>query len=526
MATRIKDFTTAKAPWSRRLWDIGTFLALDELHEAGAWVPRKVLAQAAVDWQRHAMERILGDDPAVGSPAFRRELREVLQSSLTVASDGRRRLRYLIDTARPGYLARWASCVTTTDPPRPERVARAVAAHLLDSGHSFAGLQRWIRDGREHLAATDLISEAAALLNQSPRTWKITVPFRALQDYEKIATHLPNWVPAVDAVKAMENARWDSSRQQIIGALWYEIEARDAERAVEIAYDLVERLQARARFAATGTGVVPLGEVLIEDERVPLSRPGRRAQVLSLAAERRLYSIAQDVQRFAEQARSPIDDALEIASGLNDGPLAPAVAGGWAALESLLTEARDPDEREKVVAASRAAALVTCSWPRAELTALSYRVREATGTDLTQRLSACETNRERAALIADEIQVHGYLPLDRSWRTPSDTAAVVRMKELLANRRQVLGRVRFYVEVSLRRLYRSRNIVLHGGSIGGVALTATLRVTAPLVGAALDRITHAHIVDGTHPLILAAKAESALNLIDDELAPGLCDLIE
>jgi hypothetical protein len=526
VATRIKDFTTAKAPWSRRLWDVGTFLALDELHEAGTWVPRKVLAQAAVDWQRHAMERILGEDPAVGSPAFRRELREVLNTSLTVASDGRRRLRYLIDTARPEYLSRWVSSVSAADPPRAERVARAVAAHLLDSGHSFAGLQRWIRDGREHLAATDLISEAAALLNRPIRTWKIVVPFRALQDHEKLATHLPNWLSAADVLKAMEIANISPPTQQIIGALWYEVEARDAERAVEIAYDLVERLQARARFAAPGPGVVPLGEVLVEDERAALSRPGRRAQVLSLGAERRLYSIAQDVQRFAEQTRSPIDDALEIASGLNDGPLAPAVAGAWAALESLLTEARDPDEREKVVAASRAAALVTCSWPRAELTALSYRVRDVTGEDLVQRLSDCATNRERAALVADEIQACGYLPLERSWRTPSDTAAVVRMKELLANRRQVLGRVWFYVEVSLRRLYRSRNIVLHGGSIGGVALTATLRVTAPLVGAALDRITHAHIVNGADPLVLAAKAESALKLIDDELGPGLCDLIE
>jgi hypothetical protein len=100
------------------------------------------------------------------------------------------------------------------------------------------------------------------------------------------------------------------------------------------------------------------------------------------------------------------------------------------------------------------------------------------------------------------------------------------MQELLADRHQVLSRVSRYVEISLRRLYRCRNIVLHGGSTGGIALPATLRVTAPLVGAALDRITHADLVARIPPLVLASRAEIALRMVNDDLGPGLCDLIE
>jgi len=192
----------------------------------------------------------------------------------------------------------------------------------------------------------------------------------------------------------------------------------------------------------------------------------------------------------------------------------------------LLTEARDPDEREKVVAASRAAALVACSWPRAELTALSYRVREVPGDPLPGKLAACASNRERAAVIAAELESRGGFPLVRSWRTGSDAAAIHRMRELLADPRRVLERVRGYLEMSLRRLYRCRNIVLHGGSIGGVALPAALRTTAPLVGAALDRIAHAHLAADTPPLVLASRAETALRMVGDDLGPGLCDLID
>lgn len=526
ITTRLLDFTSTATPWPRRLWDVSSYLALEELYEAGAWVERKVLSQAAVDWQRHALERLLGDDPALGTAAYRRELRAVLQTTLTVAGDGRRKLRHLIDIGRPGYLNRWSACVTTPDAPRPERVARAVATHLLDSGHSLSGLQRWLRDGRLNLSATDLIAEAAALLARPPRRWEVVVPFTALSRHEELAATLHNWVPA-DQVKSLIADFGATPHRPVVGGLRYHVEARDAERAVEIVSDLVERLQARARFAASGA-VTPLGNACIPAERraFPLHVPTRGAQVLSLAAERQLYVVGQGIQRFGEQARSTVDEALEIASPLNQGPLAPALAGGWAALESLLTEARDPEEREKVVAASRAVALVACSWPRAELTALSYRVREVPGDPLPEKLAACGSNRERAALIAARLESHGGLPLVRSWRTRSDAASITRMRELLADPRRVLERVRFYVEVSLRRLYRCRNIVLHGGSTGGVALPATLRVTAPLVGATLDRITHAYLVAGVPPLVLASRAETALRMVDDDLGPGLCDLID
>jgi hypothetical protein len=104
----------------------------------------------------------------------------------------------------------------------------------------------------------------------------------------------------------------------------------------------------------------------------------RGVDVLSLAREKTMYSTA---------SHDLLDDALEMAAPLNAGPPAPAVSGAWSAIESLLSQAADTAEGMpgRVVAADRLAAIVTCSWPRAELTALSYRHSPATPDALRRR---------------------------------------------------------------------------------------------------------------------------------------------
>lgn len=64
---RFWDFTNPKTPWSRRLWDVGTFLTLEELHEVGQWLDRQVLSPSAVNWLQHSLEARLGQDAAFGS---------------------------------------------------------------------------------------------------------------------------------------------------------------------------------------------------------------------------------------------------------------------------------------------------------------------------------------------------------------------------------------------------------------------------------------------------------------------------
>jgi hypothetical protein len=199
-------------------------------------------------------------------------------------------------------------------------------------------------------------------------------------------------------------------------------------------------------------------------------------------------------------------------------------------VESLLSHPDDPAEEErsgKAVAADRLAAIIACSWPRAELTALSHRHEPAQPDDLSVTLTACSTNLERARAVALAIRTQSGLPdVSRARSRYSDLAAIERMTKVLADPRKELGAAVGTFRVALRRLYRTRNIVLHGGSTKGVAVQAALRTAAPLVGAGLDRLAHAALVEGIHPLNVAARAELALQLVDGETGLSVVALLE
>lgn len=518
LVARFLDFTSPKTPWPRRLWGLGSFLALEELHDVGIWLDRQVLSPSAVQWLQRDLQTQLGQDLALGTKELRKELTRCLKSDLTIRSDGRRRLRQVIELARPGYLDRWADKAADAKPPGAERAARAAAAHLLDSGHSLTGLRRWLAD-RTTLSAADLLTEAAALAALGPSQFRIFVPVINLPNAEHLADPLPNFTRQADLDSATAAQLREKIRKPVIGTFSYDIEARDAERAVEVVIEVIERMRARARFAGVAGQVVVAEKAYVATESrfIELRTPDRGAAIMSLVSEGQLFAV-DPAKTYAAQ-RHAIDDALELAAPLNTGALAPGISGSWAALEALLTDAQDSDQTEgKVAAAARAARLAACSWPRAELTALSYQVdaHNDAGRALAGKLQAAETNRDRSEIVADQLRRAHGLPLRRSWRFQSDVAAVTRMNNLLANPADSLKQVSGYVEASLRRMYRCRNVIVHGGSTRGDVLDSTLRVVAPLVGATLDRLTHAHLVLEIDPLQLATRADLAISMASDQ----------
>jgi hypothetical protein len=154
------------------------------------------------------------------------------------------------------------------------------------------------------------------------------------------------------------------------------------------------------------------------------------------------------------------------------------------------------------------------------LTVLSYQAAKADPA-LATRLQTCKTNRDRADLPAEEIA--NQVPLSLSGG--SDRAAYERLKELLAEPHSVLKDIEGYTSGAFRRLYRQRNLVLHGGITNGVALRASLRAAAPLVGAGMDRIAHAWYVDRLSPLELAARARISLDTVGSPDSPKCVDLL-
>jgi hypothetical protein len=269
------------------------------------------------------------------------------------------------------------------------------------------------------------------------------------------------------------------------------IDTLDEYSAVSEAGGRADRLAARV---AVGTRraftALPSAFVAGVSRAVQLRRP-RRVDILSLDRQKRLYD---------DSGLPSIESAFELVSHLDYGQGPVAVAGGWSAVEFLLTA---PGDKGNVSAADRLASLVACSWPRAELTTIAKNRIASKQDSLSTELSELRTNRARCERLVQEIEAGRTI----SDLADSDVAALHRMERLLHNPAKVLTDVRGYAQESLRRLYRQRNLVLHGGRTRGVALDGTLRTAAPLVGAGVDRIVHAHLTAGLEPLQVAARAE-------------------
>ena len=84
--------------------------------------------------------------------------------------------------ATDGYLTRWMEAVATAAPPSPERLARAVATHLLDRGWSSGKLHRWVHDTAQLSDATlrHLLEYARDLAACDDSEFEVLVPFLAV----------------------------------------------------------------------------------------------------------------------------------------------------------------------------------------------------------------------------------------------------------------------------------------------------------------------------------------------------------
>lgn len=221
-----------------------------------------------------------------------------------------------------------------------------------------------------------------------------------------------------------------------------------------------------------------------------------------------------------QNGAAKIDAALELIAPLDVGPPGPAVAGGWAAVETLMLGPGDASERR--LAGDRLASLVACSFPRAELTALAHAHASGASDDLSNRLRDADSNRDRAALMAKAIAEETPIML----KEVSDQIAAIRIKSLLRAPRATLLSIETHLRHTLRRFYRQRNLVLHWGRVSAVCLNSTLRTAAPVIGAGIDRVVHAGFVEGRNPLELASRARLHLDLVGTSDGCVPVDLLE
>ena len=518
VVARLLDYFARRTDWQRRLWNPGTVTVLRELLEAVDLLESGHLRSVTVKELAGTARRRAGPDLGMGSQASRSALETALSRLHRDPADlvARHQLDFLLEGAEPSYFERWGAA----DPSEvaelgPESISRLLAGHLLGTGFSPDYLHRWatwLTTNRLPQDLADVFTEAQAVAVRPTRSWVVFVPFIALERHDQRMP--PEWLEPEEATAWMSR-QVPEALVRHNGGLLIEVEARDRWSAVEEAGDLVESLAARVAVGVPGSPrFEPHTEAFVAGSSTgfSLTRPRRQVDVHSFKRQDSLFVVGE--QALAGRLRSAID----LVTPLETGTPGAAVAGGWAALEAVLAR---PDT-SSVQAASDLAALVACSFPRAELTPLAYAYFHENDDQLSESLRQASSNLQRCAILG--IAIDEGLRL--GFRRPSDEAALERVRSILADPGAVLARVCSYVEETMQRLYRQRNMVLHAGKTDSVAMSAVLRTAPPLVGAGLDRLVHDALAKGeSDPLRLVARARTALDSCGKEGSPRVWDLL-
>lgn len=505
---RLREFLADKTPWNRSLWGVGSILAIDEFYEACAVMGDGHLSSAAVNQMASSLQRRVGLHPAF-TEAEKSFLRERLRGIPRVDGLKHVEIKEFADRVRTDYLNRWAGAVrkgTFT----VEKFARGVAAYLLDEGFSgrfLDGIIRAMLESPQEITLPELCEELHGRIQSLPRR-----PFEvllALKSRPTPADQVPeSWLQAREVIEWLRNNNFPTSGVRAPVGILVDVIARDPIGAAQAAKDEAERFSARA-LIATGKRLNPFPSVWVKgaDRPWPMADVSRGVGVKELLRGGHVFST---------DTNESVEAALELLAHMEGSSVAAAVAGGWAAIEGLLA---DPSDRSS--AADNLSILVACSFPRAELTALSYQV-EKEHPVVCAELAGEETNRLRSRIVAQMI-VEGRMP---HLENPRDRAAVERVRKLLHRPAEELRTIQEMIGESMHRLYRQRNLILHGARLDSVALTASLRTVSKLVGAGMDRITHAHYAQNIRPLELVAKANLALATVKDKPPLACLDLLE
>lgn len=377
-------------------------------------------------------------------------------------------------------------------------------------------MHRWltyrIRYRTDPVELPDLLEEIEAALWSPPRSFEFCVP---LAQAPSLPRPVPvGWLTGRGVAKWREEHVPDVKPIRQYGGVVFNIEASDVYSAAEIVRARLAGLV--VRFAVGGRRDLRFGPEMWASglsKPFPVEGSPRRVEV---------HAFERLDMLFEANVPQQLNSALALIEPLDRGAPAAAITGAWAAVEALMV---GPSDGSKNLAAERFALIIAASYVRAELTVLAWAHTRVASDALAVAVNSAPDNRGRALraelALASGVQLSSQRQVDQ-W-------ALQRIITLRVDLRRGVGSVQAAIRRALLRLYRQRNLIVHGGRTDAVGSEAALRLAAPLVGAGLDRVAHAVLDRGTSPLELAARARVRLETLAPATAAagsGIVDLLE
>lgn len=511
---RMRELADNRTPWHRALWQSGSIVMIAEVSEAveATW-SGAIASDEAMRDVIQATTRQVKRDPGLGTDEVRAQLVGLLDQLKTVgktkptAENYRTlsRVSAYVERCRTNYMLRWIEYNDNVkvEPEDIEVTARMLVAHLIDEGFHRSHVHGWLSNVDKSWTLSQVVAKAREMLLEAPKEFRFLISF-VKAPKEVSEAFGADWRPGDEFVAAYEattRGRSETPRAGA-GAIEWRCISRDPHAAMSELAAWQQRILSRAELGFGTAGKVEFGPEVVDlgSNRVRTPRQDLRPIRIPSIQRSRMYGMSSP---YAPQ----LDGAIGLLASHSGAAVAsPSIASVWAAAEGLLGRPGG----KGVDVADRLADIVTCSFPRAELSELSRAWLRQGEDQLGESLRTAPSSREQARLMAVQLEEKG----DPGFSDPADRAAAARYLQLVAQPAVVMERVRSYYSSIFRRLYYQRNFVMHAAKFDSVTLSASARTAPILVAAALDRIVNAQHGDrSVGPLDLAARAENELKLL-------------
>ncbi|MGL4306925.1 MAG: integrase [Mycobacteriaceae bacterium] len=512
---RMMEITSTVTPWHRRLWHSGTMQLARELLDESIKPGAKV---AAVDRQRNYLMKSLESDPGI------KDRGQCVRGTIKLIKAGTSDLSHTwinvnehVLRMQASYLKNWAEIFDSRATVSVEGAARRITAHLLDLGmhkNSLYSLLRATKNSQDSVSLGDFFRIVDSQAKRAERTYIFCVPVETKPKFPIGSGSTQGWMSASETAQWKSSHAPDASNVRQQGSFLLEVKARDVNSAADKARSVISNLVTKFQLG-TSKRIVVCSKMwsLEKNADFPTQATNRIVKILSFERLERVQELVMD---------DYIANTLSLVQPLQTGAPHIAVISGWSAIESLLVEQSDEDSS---IAAERFSLIVAASMVRAELTSLSRRYMETYKDSFARRMQNCSENIDRARLfqiraMSDErIDLHSQV----------ENMALTRIQPVLKNPGAEVRKIADILTPEFARLYRKRNMVIHGGQIQGNNLHAISETLAPLIGAGIDRIVHVGLKYQVGAVHLSAVAQSRLNYLTPASSSdhgNLLDLLE
>lgn len=523
---RMLELIDVRSPWHRALWQLGTLHVIDEVLECTNATWDGAIANEKA--QRYLIERSreqVQGDVGIGPDGVRALLAAKLGSlsnkkfpsgSQVVSQIPlEREIRELAARSKRDYLARWLqhaeSGALATE--SVERTARLLVAHLLDDGFDQRHIHGWLKslvDSNPANILAELLKRGHDMCRDDEAQYSFAVVLERgatrsnAQRLEPILADLGEVRAEIESIAAVSTRRSESIEifrrllnQDIAVVVKQSFRARDPHAASTKLLEWMQRIESRSAIGSPRA---------FRFSRYVLDRTeGKMRNLFNGTGSLRLPAMERH-SLYTQDLNPQLEASLSLLSSYRNLSPVASVATTWAAVEGLLGHSG----AQGIDSADGLAAIVACSFPRAELEYLLGRpMAEPVAARINGEVDEAQGS-DRARIMVDAILAHG----SSLFTEPEDVAAAERVSQVLADPKGTIVRVEGYFKDVFRRLYYQRNFVMHAAKFDSVSLPSTVRSAPKIVAAGLDRVVHAQYVrTPVEPLALASRARNEIAML-------------